>query len=150
MDVLDVGADVDDFIGMSCVRARRRRRTTRRTSSVSCISPYVSFSHRSSRVDCTSLLSIVYRSGPDLVHPLLKASPHHPSPVPLPFRTNTTHTHRSKGLTELGLARLGYADTIVFRPGFLRGAERPEKRLTESVIGYVRSPLFFFFPSSID
>ena len=45
--------------------------------------------------------------------------------------------HRSKGLTEQALARLGYADTIVFRPGYLRGAERPEKRAIESLVGYV-------------
>ena len=54
------------------------------------------------------------------------------------------YTHRSKGLTELALARLGYADTIVFRPGLLRGAERSTgRRLGESVLGYVPvSPAF--------
>jgi hypothetical protein len=43
---------------------------------------------------------------------------------------------RSKGLTELALARLGYADTIIFRPGFLRGAQRGETRLAETIAGY--------------
>ncbi|KAF9233834.1 hypothetical protein BU15DRAFT_79693 [Melanogaster broomeanus] len=44
---------------------------------------------------------------------------------------------RSKGLTELALARLGYADTIVFRPGLLKNAERPDKRLAETVLGVI-------------
>lgn len=44
---------------------------------------------------------------------------------------------KSKGLTELDIARLGYADTIVFRPGFLQGAQRADKRLTETIAGYV-------------
>jgi oxidoreductase len=44
---------------------------------------------------------------------------------------------KSKGLTELGLARLGYADTIIFRPGFLKNAERPDKRLAETVLGAI-------------
>ncbi|KAF8549385.1 hypothetical protein OG21DRAFT_1515272 [Imleria badia] len=46
---------------------------------------------------------------------------------------------KSKGLTELALARLGYADTIIFRPAFLRGADRPDRRIAESVIGFVSS-----------
>ncbi|KAG2364654.1 hypothetical protein BDR07DRAFT_1482270 [Suillus spraguei] len=44
---------------------------------------------------------------------------------------------RSKGLTELGIARLGYADTIVFRPGLFKGAQRADKRLGETIIGYL-------------
>ncbi|KAG1874414.1 hypothetical protein F4604DRAFT_1764655 [Suillus subluteus] len=44
---------------------------------------------------------------------------------------------RSKGLTELGIARLGYADTIVFRPGLFKGAQRADKRLAETILGYV-------------
>ncbi|KAG2123459.1 hypothetical protein DEU56DRAFT_873458 [Suillus clintonianus] len=44
---------------------------------------------------------------------------------------------RSKGLTELGIARLGYEDTIVFRPALLKGAERAEKRFGETIAGYV-------------
>ncbi|KAF9525130.1 hypothetical protein CPB83DRAFT_909398 [Crepidotus variabilis] len=42
---------------------------------------------------------------------------------------------RSKGLTEEGLAAIGYADTIVFRPGFLAGTARPEPRLVETIYG---------------
>ena len=44
---------------------------------------------------------------------------------------------RSKGLTEAGLAALGYSDTLVFRPAFLASAERPEKRLAETLIACV-------------
>ncbi|KAH7919280.1 hypothetical protein BV22DRAFT_1041066 [Leucogyrophana mollusca] len=54
---------------------------------------------------------------------------------------------RSKGLTELALARLGYADTIVFQPGFLRGAERPDKRVAETVFGYITGAMSHFSPS---
>ncbi|KAF5328517.1 hypothetical protein D9611_014389 [Ephemerocybe angulata] len=42
---------------------------------------------------------------------------------------------QSKGLTEEGLARLGYKDTIVFRPGFLAGTDRGETRVAESIFG---------------
>lgn len=42
---------------------------------------------------------------------------------------------RSKGLTEQGLAGLGYADTIVFRPAFLAGVQRPKSRLAETIAG---------------
>ncbi|KAH0836828.1 hypothetical protein J3R83DRAFT_8604 [Lanmaoa asiatica] len=53
--------------------------------------------------------------------------------------------YMKQGLTELGVARLGYKDAIVFRPGYLQGAERPEKRTIESVLGYVtRFPLDHF------
>ncbi|KAJ7708830.1 hypothetical protein B0H17DRAFT_1031011 [Mycena rosella] len=38
---------------------------------------------------------------------------------------------RSKGLTEEGLASLGYEDTVVFRPGLLAGTNRPESRPAE-------------------
>ncbi|KAJ6474678.1 hypothetical protein C8R47DRAFT_1221083 [Mycena vitilis] len=51
---------------------------------------------------------------------------------------------RSKGLTEEGLARLGYEETIVFRPSFLAGTKRSEFRLAEKVatsIGSVVSHL---------
>jgi len=44
---------------------------------------------------------------------------------------------RSKGLTELALADLGYSDTIVFRPGLLKGAERSEFRGPEIIASYV-------------
>ncbi|KAJ6537774.1 hypothetical protein B0H19DRAFT_1382479 [Mycena capillaripes] len=40
---------------------------------------------------------------------------------------------RSKGLTEEGLASLGYQETIVFRPGFLAGTERSDVRIGEKV-----------------
>ncbi|KAG5635164.1 hypothetical protein H0H81_012176 [Sphagnurus paluster] len=41
---------------------------------------------------------------------------------------------RSKGLTEQALASLGYSDTIVFRPGFLAEAQRPESQTIVSVL----------------
>ncbi|KAF8159403.1 hypothetical protein B0H34DRAFT_782171 [Crassisporium funariophilum] len=44
---------------------------------------------------------------------------------------------KSKGLTEEGLAKIGYTDTIVFRPGFLAGTNRGEHRLAESIFGKV-------------
>ncbi|EPQ52692.1 hypothetical protein GLOTRDRAFT_16179, partial [Gloeophyllum trabeum ATCC 11539] len=44
---------------------------------------------------------------------------------------------RSKGLTEMALASLGYEETIILRPGFLRGAERGESRPFEAVMMYV-------------
>ncbi|TRM58749.1 hypothetical protein BD626DRAFT_573260 [Schizophyllum amplum] len=40
---------------------------------------------------------------------------------------------KSKGLTEIALAKLGYEDTIIFRPGMLVGTKRPEFRLAESL-----------------
>ncbi|KAI0051544.1 NAD(P)-binding protein [Auriscalpium vulgare] len=40
---------------------------------------------------------------------------------------------RSKGLTEQGLAEIGYSDTIIFRPGFLSGVERTDSRVLESL-----------------
>jgi len=44
---------------------------------------------------------------------------------------------KSKGLTELGLAALGYKDTIIFRPALLVGLNRPEPRFMENMAGYV-------------
>lgn len=45
---------------------------------------------------------------------------------------------KSKGLTEQGLVALNYQDTILFRPGFLAGAERPgNTRIAESIFGKV-------------
>ncbi|THH30052.1 hypothetical protein EUX98_g4136 [Antrodiella citrinella] len=41
---------------------------------------------------------------------------------------------RSKGLTELGLAGLGYSETIVFRPGLLTDTQRPDPRFMESLL----------------
>ncbi|KAI0074282.1 hypothetical protein K474DRAFT_1710021 [Panus rudis PR-1116 ss-1] len=40
---------------------------------------------------------------------------------------------RSKGLTELELTKLGYTETIIFRPGVLFQAERPQKRFLEDI-----------------
>ncbi|KAG8697101.1 Protein fmp52, mitochondrial [Ceratobasidium sp. 395] len=48
---------------------------------------------------------------------------------------------KSKGLTERGLASLGYSDFIAFRPGFLKGAERDHSRIAESVFGYITGAL---------
>ncbi len=47
---------------------------------------------------------------------------------------------RSKGETEIGLAKLGYSDSIAFRPGFLAGAQRKDRPL-ENIFGSVRSRL---------
>ncbi|KAG1771493.1 hypothetical protein EDD22DRAFT_1027356 [Suillus occidentalis] len=54
---------------------------------------------------------------------------------------------KSKGLTELGIARLGYADTIVFRPGLLKGAKRADPRLAETIVGYVTGAMSYFTSS---
>ena len=51
----------------------------------------------------------------------------------LPFSV----TLRSKGLTEQGLAGLGYKDLIVFRPGLLQEANREEPKPVETLYGYV-------------
>ncbi|QRV91178.1 oxidoreductase HTATIP2 [Ceratobasidium sp. AG-Ba] len=48
---------------------------------------------------------------------------------------------KSKGLTEHGLASLGYSDFIAFRPGFLKGAERDHSRIAESVFGFITGAL---------
>ncbi|KAF8631966.1 hypothetical protein AX15_002102 [Amanita polypyramis BW_CC] len=44
---------------------------------------------------------------------------------------------RSKGLTELGLAKLGYNDTIIFRPAMLKGTNRVDSRLVETLYGAI-------------
>jgi len=49
-------------------------------------------------------------------------------------------------LTELALAESGYNDMIVFRPGFLKGAERPGSRAVETVYSYVTGFLSHFSP----
>jgi len=46
---------------------------------------------------------------------------------------------RSKGLTEEGLASLGYSDTIIFRPGFLAGVSR--NRIAERIFRLVSSKM---------
>jgi len=48
---------------------------------------------------------------------------------------------RSKGLTEEGLASIGYPDTIIFRPGYLAGTNRPDHRLAESIFGTITGVL---------
>ncbi|KDR80786.1 hypothetical protein GALMADRAFT_241225 [Galerina marginata CBS 339.88] len=48
---------------------------------------------------------------------------------------------RSKGLTEEGLASLGYTDSIIFRPGFLADTQRGDHRLVESIFGKITSIL---------
>jgi len=49
---------------------------------------------------------------------------------------------RSKGLTELALAGLGFKDTIVFRPALLKGRE--DARVGEVAAGYVTGALSHF------
>jgi len=47
---------------------------------------------------------------------------------------------RSKGLTEIALAELGYSDTIIFRPGFLAGPRETPKtfsRASDAALGYL-------------
>ncbi|OCH93676.1 hypothetical protein OBBRIDRAFT_790025 [Obba rivulosa] len=55
---------------------------------------------------------------------------------------------RSKGLTELGLAKLGYQDTIIFRPGMLLNADHPDRGLTEGLAEPI-AKLFAHFSSSV-
>jgi oxidoreductase len=54
---------------------------------------------------------------------------------------------RSKGLTEVGLADLGYSDTIVFRPGFLTKAGRAKASVSENIVGHLASFASHFSPS---
>ncbi|KAG8932257.1 Protein fmp52, mitochondrial [Tulasnella sp. 418] len=54
---------------------------------------------------------------------------------------------RSKGQTEQGLAGLGYSDTIVFRPGLLKDADRGDHRILETVYGKVTGFLSHFTPT---
>ncbi|KAI0295632.1 hypothetical protein B0F90DRAFT_1749956 [Multifurca ochricompacta] len=51
---------------------------------------------------------------------------------------------RSKADTEQGLADLGYEDTIIFRPGFLRNTNRPVLRPIEVIAGPISTGLSFF------
>jgi len=44
---------------------------------------------------------------------------------------------RSKGLTEAGLADLGYADTIILRPGYLAGTNREGTPMVEKIFAEV-------------
>ena len=49
---------------------------------------------------------------------------------------------RSKGLTEIGLAELGYSDTVVFRPAMLGEGDRPDSRPLEAFVVYVFTAAF--------
>lgn len=51
---------------------------------------------------------------------------------------------RSKAATEQGLADLGYADTIIFRPGFLRNTNRAVFRPVEAIAGPISTVLSLF------
>jgi len=55
---------------------------------------------------------------------------------------------RSKGLTEQALAELGYADTIIFRPGALANTQRAESRFAERTFLYALSVSFIYGRSS--
>ncbi|KAF7309491.1 hypothetical protein MIND_00319900 [Mycena indigotica] len=48
---------------------------------------------------------------------------------------------RSKGLTENGLAKLGYDEVIVFRPALLAGVNRPDSRPAERIASVFTSVL---------
>ncbi|KEP51636.1 NAD(P)H-binding family protein [Rhizoctonia solani 123E] len=50
---------------------------------------------------------------------------------------------KSKGLTERGLASLGYSDFIAVQAGVLVGAERSETRIPEAVVGWVTGALSY-------
>ncbi|KJA28200.1 hypothetical protein HYPSUDRAFT_34582 [Hypholoma sublateritium FD-334 SS-4] len=50
---------------------------------------------------------------------------------------------KSKGLTEQGLASLGYTETIVFRPGFLAQTNRAEHRLAENIFSKITGVLSY-------
>ena len=47
---------------------------------------------------------------------------------------------RCKGLLEEDLASLNYADTIVFRPGVLTGAQRDHAGTMENLVVWVHFP----------
>ncbi|KAI0296563.1 hypothetical protein B0F90DRAFT_1927204 [Multifurca ochricompacta] len=53
---------------------------------------------------------------------------------------------RSKGLTEQGLAELGYSDTIIFRPAFLKNNEQTakESRPLAYIVGAFATAMSFF------
>ena len=53
------------------------------------------------------------------------------------LHVNERDNRRSKGLTEIALASLGYSDTIIFRPAFLVSAERGHKNTGEAIVAYV-------------
>ncbi|KAF8312136.1 NAD(P)-binding protein, partial [Clavulina sp. PMI_390] len=53
---------------------------------------------------------------------------------------------KSKGLTEEGLAKLGYDDLVVLRPGFLKN-RGGDFRLGEHIAGFVTHAMSFFTPN---
>ncbi|KAI0047391.1 hypothetical protein FA95DRAFT_1606088 [Auriscalpium vulgare] len=64
------------------------------------------------------------------------------------IKSSFLYSH-SKALTEQGIADLGYSDTIVFQPGFLRNTKRPDFRPLEVVLGPV-STLFSYLSSNVE
>ncbi len=58
--------------------------------------------------------------------------------------------YRSKGLTEQGLASLGYTETIVFRPGFLSQANRSDRRISENFFSKITGVLSYVSSSVED
>ncbi|KAM0750498.1 hypothetical protein T439DRAFT_326460 [Meredithblackwellia eburnea MCA 4105] len=55
---------------------------------------------------------------------------------------------KSKGLTEEGLAGIGYSETLIFRPGMLQvPGGRKESRLVENIAGKIVSLAAHFAPS---
>ncbi|KAF9006197.1 hypothetical protein BDQ17DRAFT_1352938 [Cyathus striatus] len=60
------------------------------------------------------------------------------------FTANANSYFLSKGQTEEALAKLGYSDTIIFRPGMLKGADRGEFRLAEEIFGRITGALSHF------
>jgi len=82
------------------------------------------------------------------------ASPDHPQRLIYVSSTGADSSSsflypKSKGLTEEGLASLGYSDTIVFRPGYLAGTSRPDSRIAEKIFSPV-SGFLSHFSSSIE
>ncbi|KLO18044.1 hypothetical protein SCHPADRAFT_993847 [Schizopora paradoxa] len=57
---------------------------------------------------------------------------------------------KSKGLTEKGLAELGYKDTIIFKPGYLTNATRRESRPLEPFLNVFMGAVSCFVSAQID
>ncbi|KAF8328229.1 uncharacterized protein EI90DRAFT_2998225 [Cantharellus anzutake] len=53
---------------------------------------------------------------------------------------------KSKGLTEEGIAKVGYDDTIIFRPGFLTERGGNESRILEGIFRFFTGILSHFSP----
>lgn len=67
-------------------------------------------------------------------------------PVPVYPYLTPAYEYRSKGLTEEGLAKLGYDDFVVLRPGFLRN-RGGDFRMGEHIAGYITHAMSFFTPN---